>query len=749
MKEFLLPALLILGFLTLTITASTANNSPSFAAYSGTVLDEFGDPVVEATVYATQAGTHDHTDALGRFTLERVTSTDSLRIQAIGYTTQLLPVGALDQPIQIRLEMLSVSLMRIEVKPESDAVADIADIDIATRPATNSQELLRMVPGLVIGQHAGGGKAEQLFFRGFDIDHGTDIAIDFDGMPVNIVSHAHGQGYADLHFVIPETVEAVDFTKGPYDVSRGNFATAASVSLSSKSRLRQNMLRTEAGQYGLARVVAMAELSNTKRQNTYGAIEYLRNDGPFESPQGFQRFNAFAKTTLQLPSNSRLTLSGSHFTSSWTASGQIPVRAVERGMIGRFGAIDDTEGGETSRSNLNARYTRPVGSTGLFTAQAYASHYDFELFSNFTFFLNDPVNGDQIVQREDRWLGGGLASYHDRLMLGQREVEYTVGVQTRIDRTDDSELTHSANRTEVIDRIKFGDIAERTASAFASASTDLGEVETTLGVRYDATQFRYTDALSGGPSHDEYAGTLNPSLQLKYSPTQKIQTFLKLGSGYHANDARLVSGGTELTFMPRAYGVDFGAVIQASERTVLSATLWGLHSEQEFVYVGDAGIVEPSGRSRRVGIDAGVRSYLCENFSIGGDVSIAHARAIDEPADANRIPLAPPVSAELFAIYQPLRGFHASARTRILADRPANEDYSITAPGYEVVDVTAGYTWKTLTLDLIVDNLFDVEWNETQFATESRLRNEPAPVEEIHFTPGVPSLVRARVSWVF
>jgi len=719
------------------------------AAFEGFVYDDIGQPIENATIYHFESGTHDHTNALGHFIIEQMNLGDSIQIEALGFALSTTIVEDLSQPIKLTLKPLFVELAAVSIRPDVDVVKDIGKLDVSSRPATSSQELLRTVPGLFIGQHAGGGKAEQMFLRGFDVDHGTDVAVNVDGMPVNMVSHAHGQGYSDLHFVIPETIEEVDYTLGPHDVQSGNFATAASINLKTKRSLRQNLLQLEGGQFGMRRAVGMISLWDKEKSNAYVAIEGLMNDGPFESPQNFRRYNAFAKTNFQLADDAYLTVSGSHFTSTWTASGQIPVRAVESGQISRFGAIDDTEGGQTSRSNLSAEFSKAVGKEGVFRAEVFGALYDFELFSNFTFFLEDPVNGDQIVQREDRQLAGSKLSYEDHFQLGDQEMDYTVGVQSRHDFTSDSELSRTLNRTTTLERIQFGDVSENTVSAFAEVASTFGKWRTSLGARVDQTFFSYTDKLEGGTTTSDDAMTFNPKASVTYTPNNKLQVFAKAGSGFHANDARLVISNTDRTFMPRAYGADLGMTLKPTKRLVLRATAWTLRSEQEFVYVGDAGVVEASGRSNRMGLDLGARTTLCKDLYFGGDVTFVRARSIDEPAGANLIPLAPPLTVQSFLIYAPESGVHANTRMRILGDRTANEDYSITAPGYEVVDATVGYTWKNYTIDLIAENVFNVAWNETQFATESRLQTELNSVEEIHFTPGTPRAVRMKLGWRF
>ena len=739
------------AFTLLTILVGLGCIPAAAASYTGVVVDETGAPLIDATVVHARSQSHDHTDALGRFALQGVETGDTILVYAVGYTTGTLlaePVLA-KAPTRVTLRALALELPTIEIRPAIDAARAVQQLDIRTRPATNSQELLQTVPGLFIGQHAGGGKAEQLFLRGFDIDHGTDVSIAVDGAPVNMVSHAHGQGYADLHFVIPETVQEIEFVKGPYEVRAGNFATAASVELRTVDRLRENLLRVEGGQFGFLRAVAMVEVLDRARDHAYVAVEGLRTDGPFESSQDFTRLNAFAKTQHELAGGAMLTTNLSHFTSEWLASGQIPDRAVADRTITRFGAIDDTEGGSTSRSNANVRYQRPLGDHGVLSARAYGARYGFELYSNFTFFLVDSVNGDQIRQREDRWLGGGELAYDGYATLGRQRLDIGLGVQARFDRTDGSELSRTLNRTTVLERIRLGDIAERSGGAFATVGTRVGRWTPRVGLRVDATNFAYVDALEGNRRTAATAARVNPKVELGYALTDRVQLYAKTGRGYHANDARLIATSDERTLMPQAWGSDLGLTAQLGKRIVVTAAAWTLASEQEFVYVGDAGVVEPSGRSLRRGFDLGARFSATQALAIGMDLSAAQARAIDEPVGARRIPLAPPLVAQAFAIYQPAKGLHASARYRLMADRPADETYSLTAEGYQVVDLTLGYTFRTFSLDLVVDNAFDVAWNETQFATESRLRDETSAVEEIHFTPGTPRAMRGRLTWRF
>lgn len=288
----------------------------------GIVIDENGKPIENATISNPKSNTHSHTNETGIFNIDKSNIGDVLNVIALGYKKMIYTIT--NSEISIVMESDSFKLEEVIIQSKIGAINVISKIDLETTPVNSSQEILRKVPGLFIGQHAGGGKAEQMFLRGFDIDHGTDIAINVDGMPVNMVSHAHGQGYADLHFVIPETVEKIDFGKGTYYANKGDFATAGYVDFGTKEKLDFS-IGVEVGQFNTFRTVGMFDLlGNNKKQSAYIATEYILTDGPFDSPQNFNRINLFGKYSFVLEDNSRFSVSASHFTSKWDASGQIP-----------------------------------------------------------------------------------------------------------------------------------------------------------------------------------------------------------------------------------------------------------------------------------------------------------------------------------------------------------------------------------------------------------------------------------------
>lgn len=733
---------------TLSITLITilfsAISSIAFAhSVGGKVTDETGRPVEGVVISNLRTQKHSHTDHHGEFVLTNADEGDTLEFSHLSYETlRLIYLG--QEELAVKLSFKNFELDQVTVRSSINALNVITDIDLKTTPVNSSQEILRKVPGLIIGQHAGGGKAEQIFLRGFDIDHGTDIAISVDGMPVNMVSHAHGQGYADLHFLIPETIEAIDFGKGTYYANQGNFSTAGYVAFQTKDRLEQSIIQAEYGQFNTKRILGMVNIMNDAHHSAYVASEYLSTDGPFDSPQNFGRLNIMAKYSGELPNENKLSLTASHFQSGWDASGQIPERAVASGLIGRFGAIDDTEGGQTSRTNLNLRYVDYLSDHSTLTSRLYWSHYDFELYSNFTFFLDDPVNGDQIKQYEDRNIFGFNSEWNHFIEQSNGSLNLTAGIGIRNDQTTGSELSHTLNRQTTLDTLKLGDIHETNASAYAQLEWKTGKWTLNPALRFDYFQFGYYDKLSTAYDNKRIdKGTFSPKLNILYQQWPKLQYYLKSGIGFHSNDSRVVVPQDGVDILPKAYGTDLGTIWKAHPRVLVNAAFWALYLEQEFVYVGDAGIVEPSGKTRRMGVDLDLRWQLLDWLFYSQDVNYVFARALSEPEGEDYIPLAPDLTAVGTLSISGRSDWFGSIQYRFINNRPANEDNSIVADGYTVVDANVGYQFKHFDLGINVQNLLDTEWKETQFATESRLFDEPASVEEIHYTPGMPFFIKA------
>lgn len=717
---------------------------------SGIVLSQESKALADVAIFNKNTGAHTHSKIDGTFFLEPVSPNDELYISHLGYTTFIYVIEAVDisENLEIVLEESTISLNQIVISPRVNTLSQIVSLDLETNPVKSSQEILRKVPGLFIGQHAGGGKAEQIFLRGFDIDHGTDINLSVDGIPVNMVSHAHGQGYSDLHFIIPETIKKIDFGKGPYYANKGDFTTAGYVGFETLDELKNSSVSVEYGDFDTFRTVGLFSLLDSNSSNAYLATSLNTFNGPFESPQNFNRINLMGKYNLTNNSGNKISLMASHFQSKWDASGQIPQRAVDAGFISRFGAIDDTEGGNTSRTNISVNHFKRISDNKTLKTNAFYSHYDFELYSNFTFFLEDPVNGDQIVQQEDRNIFGFQTVFNDTKSLSKNDdLDISAGLGLRYDDVNDVGLFRTKNRKEILERLAFGNVDQINSFGFVNADWTLGDFKINPSLRLDYFKFDYEDFLSETyVNQSESKAFVSPKLNLFYNPSKDIQFFIKSGIGFHSNDARVVIANQGEDILPAAYGMDVGVGYKILDNLFLNSTLWVLYLEQEFVYVGDAGVVEPSGKTVRKGIDLGFRYEPLEWLYLFNDFNYTRARSIEVASGEDYIPLAPEITLTGGVSFKNMGNFSGGINYRFIGDRPANENYSITAEGYFVTDLNVNYTYRNLVFGIIVENLFDSQWNETQFATESRLFNEPNSVEEIHFTPGTPFFLRAKVT---
>jgi outer membrane receptor protein involved in Fe transport len=672
---------------------------------------------------------------------------------------------------EIRLQELTVT----ERRPTSAASSEtIRARDYELRPHTTTQEILNNIPGLVVAQHQGGGKAAQYFLRGFDADHGTDVAVFIDGLPVNLVSHAHGQGYADLNFLIPETVQRIELYKGPYFVQYGDFDTAGAINIVTKDNVTENSVSALGGYFNTTRY-STAVSPSFGPVKTLLAAEYYYSDGPFISPNRYQRYNLFGKLTWELTPDTKLLFWASQYSGDWHGSGQIPLREVHAGHLDRFGAIDPTEGGHTDRQNVNLIYSYTPSPQETWLVQTYGSRYKLNLFNNFTFFLDDPVRGDGINQNDQRYLYGGRISYSRIWTLGTIATQSTVGLETRNDEIHTG-LYHQEQRQRfsTTNKVHTG---EHSLSGYLQQEFFLTEwARLQLGVRGDQFFFHVGNRLPAGapngiPIHGARTdGLVNPKANLILSPFQTADTlwrntefYLNFGMGYHSNDARdaVQANGKPLS---RATGGELGTRTNLWDRLDLAAALWILDLNSELVFVGDDGTTEPRGPTRRWGIDFEARYQFLEWLSTDFDLSYADPRFRLKQSNGvvgTAIPLAPTLLMNAGLTAQFSKGFSGALRLRYLDDRPANETRTFTARGYVLLDLLLSYRWKNLEATLQVLNLTDTDWREAQFDTNSCVRSEvgvdprcPASgggegIEDIDFTPGNPIGLRGGLTLYF
>ena len=719
----------------------------------GTVSDnQTGEALENITVSLLKADVHFHTLRDGSFVLRTPILPDSLYVSAIGYKQMVYLVDSSHVSFNIRLDRYAVELAQINVTSQR-LLTEVMSVDLKMIPVNTAQDLLRKIPGLFIAQHAGGGKAEQIFFRGFDDDHGTDIAVSVDGMPVNMVSHAHGQGYADLHFVIPETVKDIDFGKGAYYADKGDFNTGGYVNLKTYDKMDNSSVKIEGGAFNTIRTMAILNIlnenNNQNRRNMYIAGEYGYTNGPFNISQNFNRLNLFLKYNEWLNDKSYLNIQTSTFNSKWNASGQIPERAVEEGIISRWGSIDQTEGGNTGRTNVLINFKNILSKSEKWESTFFYTYYQFCLFSNFTFYLNDHVNGDEIEQKESRNIYGMMNQYIKNYYFDNSSLVWKSGFGFRYDDIGDVDLNHVYHRYTLLNRLSSASIGETNLYAYASGEWLSEKWAVNPALRLDYLIFGMDDKLSSNSEQNAIKARLTPKLNIFYNFNKKYQLYLKSGMGFHSNDARVVIAQNGKNTLPYSIGGDLGTVLKPFPNLLMQSSLWYLYLQQEFVYVGDEAVIEPSGKSRRCGVDLSTRYQPLKWLYMDADCSYAHPRFSEEPKGKNYIPLAPIFTVTGGISVKLNSGFSTTLRYRYMADRPGNEDYSATASGYFVNDLALSYTLKGWEVNVQIQNLFNVEWNEAQFFTETRLQNEIQPYSDMCFTPGYPFFLKAGIKHSF
>ncbi len=719
---------------------------------TGKIVDTQSRQPLEAAVIQENGSMHikSFTDQYGNFSIKVSDDNASLIASSIGYKIDSVNLSG-KKSILIELQADVVNLKDIIITQNSgqQKFTALAKVDLDLKPVRNTQELMRLVPGLFVAQHAGGGKAEQIFLRGFDCDHGTDIAVSVDGLPVNMVSHAHGQGYADAHFIIPETINNIDYGTGPYYVQHGNLCTAGYVNFSTYNNIPQSRVQVEAGLFNTYRTIAMIDLlkKNKDKQSAYIAGEFYYTNGPSDNPQKFNRFNLFGKYNLAISPNTQLTASLSGFTSKWNASGQIPERAVEANLIGRFGSIDPSEGGHTQRYNANIILAHTFTNGTTWENQAYYTKNIFSLYSDFTFFLIDSVHGDEINQAESRNMFGYSSKLNHKYFFDNWSLSSTYGAGFRYDATDSTVLAHGEKR-RFINYLNLGKIKELNAFGYIDEQINSGKWSVDASVRFDYLHFNYFYEL-GAQQPAQGKRILSPKLNIQYTVNPRVQLYVKAGKGFHSNDTRVVTGNNGYQILPAAYGADLGIILKPFDKLLLNVASWYLYLQQEFVYNGDDAALIPSGASVREGIDVIVRYQFSNTLFANANINFTRPRALNVAKEHDFIGLAPTTTSTGGIFYKKKYGMNCSLSYKYIADRSANDDNSIIAKGYFILDGSVNYTKPKFEIGLAFENLLNAKWNEAQFATESRLLGELKSTTELDFTPGIPFFVRAKFAVFF
>ncbi len=630
----------------------------------------------------------------------------------------------------------------------------IPDKEYLLQPQGRPAQVLRLIPGFIAVEHSGGaGKADQYFLRGFDADHGTDVAFFSDGMPINLRTHAHGQGYTDLNFIIPETIEGLDVHKGAYLPEYGDFATAGAVNFRTREMVKEGVVQGAGGQFDTQRYLLM--LSPTKdRVRTLLAAEGYYTNGPFQNDNRYFRSNLLGKMTTNLTGRDELSLTATFHQSQWNASGEIPLRAVHEGTLDRFGAIDPTEGGKTLRSTAKLNYHYDTASGGQFFANAYGQYYRLDLFTNFTFFQNDPVNGDGFLQSDRRVMYGGDMGYKQRTEVWGVPSIGTIGFQTRV---DDIHTGLGTQRTRTpIGVTTDTDILEASYAPFVKAEVQPASwLRLAGGLRAETFTFDVRNrcgTCAEQPAGRKQSGILLPKMNVILGPWASTEFFLNYGEGYHSNDARsAVAPGSSPLARAKSYEVGVRSRLWGPEGVELIATLWRMDLKSELVFIGDEGTTEIRGATRREGVEVAARGQVWGPIYFNGSVTWTKA----EFRNGAAIPLAPEVTAYGAVLVRWPEGLTSQLQATYLGVRPLTEDRSIKAPSWIDFDLSERYQLPIklshghLEAFLFIQNLLNTKWEQAIFAFESQLRTEAAPVNDIHFVPGNPRTFMGGLAWYF
>jgi outer membrane receptor protein involved in Fe transport len=615
------------------------------------------------------------------------------------------------------------------------------------RPLARPGEVLETIPGLIVTQHSGTGKANQFFLRGFNLDHGTDFRTSFAGVPINFPTHGHGQGYTDVNFLIPELIGKIAYKKGTYYAEEGDFSAAGAANIDYVNRLDDALLQLQGGRFGYARAL-FANSANLGRGTLTYAFEGAKNDGPWDVKEDLKKANAFVRYVVGETSN-QFRVTGIAFDNRWIATDQVPERAIASGLINRFGSLGNDNGGKTSRYQLSADWQR-IDDKSVTTANVYAVDYKLNLFSNFTYFLDDPEQGDQFEQADRRNVFGFKAEHSRNFNWGGVSGDNAIGLEARHDRIGNVGLYRTIAR-ERIWPVREDRVNQTSYSIYAKNTTRWSPwLRTTAGIRSDHYDFKVNSSLADN-SGKRSENIVSPKFTAAFGPWAKTEFYAAYGYGFHSNDAR----GSTITIDPstgdpadkadplvRAKGAEFGIRSQPLPGLQLAASVWQLNLASELLFVGDAGTTEASRPSRRQGSELALYYKPNKHLVIDADMAFTRARFRDSALEGNRIPGAIERTASLGIHYDTEKWF-AAGRLRYFGARPLVEDNSVRSRPSTLVNLNAGYKiTPKMSLSLEVLNVFDKKSNDIEYFYESRLRDELDPVADKHIHPSEPRSFR-------
>jgi len=619
--------------------------------------------------------------------------------------------------------------------------------DIQLPPLLRVGELVEAIPGMVATQHSGTGKANQYFLRGFNLDHGTDFSVHVEGMPINMRTHGHGQGYLDLNFMIPELVRMTHYRKGPYSAQVGDFSSAGSAAFSLYEELPENMALLTVGDHNYLRGLLGGSTELGEGILT-GALTATTYDGKWEEPEDLQQLKLYTSYAFDM-ANGRARISLMGYDGEWDATDQIPQRAVDAGLISRYGAVDPTLGGQTERYSLSAS-----AQFDTWDVVAYFIDYDFTLWGNFTYLLDRPETGDQVEQRDSRRIWGGRADGEIERLIANRNVLFRWGGDLRYDDIDEVGLyaTTARVRNEVL---RDDSVEILSTSAYAEAEIFITDrFRTILGLRGDWFDWDVT-ALIDENSGDGSDGLVTPKVAASYRFSQHFEGYANWGRGFHTNDVR----GATITLGPDGNPSESSPVIVDSEGAEIglrfekgndfnaTAVLFTLDLDSELLYVGDAAATEANDGTRRTGVELTAFWQANDWLALHSEYTFTDAKFKEDQGGGSEVPGAVESTFVLGANAQWSNGWSASARLRYLGEAPLVEDNSVRSADSMILNAGVGWERGLFSLRLDVFNLTNSKEDDISYFYASRLPGEPEEgVEDIHFHPLEPRTIRGTVT---
>lgn len=629
----------------------------------------------------------------------------------------------------------------------SASMGTVVAEQIEQRPISRAGEVLETVPGLIVTQHSGEGKANQYFLRGFNLDHGTDFATFIDGMPVNMRTHGHGQGYTDINFIIPEMIESLDYKKGPYYASEGDFANAGAVRLHSREQLDNNLVKLGIGEHGYQRLLVAGGNELENGNNLLAAFDTSRYDGPWKVAQNQEKYSALLKYTFGDSVNGG-SVTAMAYQNDWTATDQLPQRFVDSGGD-RFDSLDKDPGGKTHRHSLSYQGWNDFSGRELKTS-AYLIDYGLKLYANHTYAI-DQNKGDEFHQHDERKILGGSALLD---LYNGAQSQWQAGFDVRHDRISDVGLAGTQGRVIYERRVRHR-VEETGLGLFVHNNYQWSDaLRTQIGARFDYLSAIVKNRLKNNDSSGESDTRVSPKFSLIYQLADQTQVFANYGQGFHSNDARGFAE-KDATPMVQSEGADLGLQTQLNNDLQLAVSLWWLTLDSELIFVGDDGTTEASDKSERRGLEASVFWQANNWLIIDSDLAFSRARLKPKGAKQQHIPGAVEQVFSLGMTIDGLGQWDAGLRLRHFGKFALNEDNSKKADAVTLLNAQANYQVnQALELGLELINITDEEGNDITYLYESRLPGETVPagaqgIEDVHFHPVEPRMVRANLTYQF